>query len=46
MYTGKCDTNIIVKVLYPKMFVVSGTHDIHAMILGRGITGIPAFSAN
>jgi glutaryl-CoA dehydrogenase len=23
-----------------------GTHDIHALILGRGITGIPAFSGN
>ena len=21
-----------------------GTHDIHALIIGRGITGIPAFS--
>ena len=22
-----------------------GTHDMHALILGRGITGIPAFTA-
>jgi glutaryl-CoA dehydrogenase len=21
-----------------------GTHDIHALVLGRGITGIPAFA--
>lgn len=26
------------------IFCFSGTHDIHSLILGRAITGIPAFS--
>lgn len=36
---NECEPSIIV-LLFSKLV---GTHDIHALILGRAVTGIPAF---
>lgn len=41
-YEGNCE-NINFKLNHSIIVIITGTHDIHALILGRAITGIAAF---
>ena len=43
MYNNNMD--MITKIVFFPVLYDAGTHDIHALILGRAITGIQAFTS-
>lgn len=43
-YEGIVRFTVLEKLIFIGKQSISGTHDIHALILGRAITGIAAFS--